>query len=73
MDDATTRPWSCKRCGRQLAVIEGEPPRPMFDAAMLPSLIRNHMAFIVVECPYCGWEQRWNKRAAEGVDSSAAL
>ena len=73
MDDATQKLWSCNRCGKRLAVISGDPPRPMFDAAMLPSLIRDHVAFVVVECPHCGEEQRWHKRAIEGVDTTAAM
>ncbi len=42
--------------------------RLVFDSTMLPSLIRDHAAFVVVECPQCGEEQRWHKR--ERIDSA---
>ena len=58
-------PWYCKRCKTKvLAVIveNGHGLRPVFDGDMLPSLIRDHAAYIVVECPECGEERRWYKR-----------
>jgi len=72
MDESTTKPWCCKRCGRQLATVEQDADgklRLVFESTMLPSLIRDHTAFVVVECPQCGEEQRWYKR--ERVDFSA--
>ncbi len=60
--EAAIKPWLCRRCGKRLAVLGGQPPRPIFDAAMLPSSIRDHAAFVVVECPQCGEMQRWHKR-----------
>ena len=41
--------------------------RLVFTSTLLPSLIRDHTAFVVVECPQCGEEQRWYKRG--GVDA----
>jgi len=75
MSETTVKPWHCKRCGQQLAVIEGNgrSPHLVFDSAMLPSLIRDHAAFVVVECPQCGEMQRWHKRAIEGIDSATKV
>lgn len=65
--ETASKPWVCRRCGRQLAVIEGEPPRLVFDSAMLPSLIRDCLGFVDIECPRCGEVRKWIKM----VDSSA--
>jgi ribosomal protein S27AE len=63
-DTSQQQTWHCKKCGLVLAMIERDDSgaRLVFDSAMLPSLIRDCAAFVVVECPRCGEERKWFKR-----------
>jgi len=72
MDEATAKPWCCKRCGRQLAMVEQDAdggPRLVFESMMLPSLIRDAPGFVDVECPRCGEVRKWHKSLDLTVDS----
>lgn len=63
MEEATN-PWLCRRCNRQLALIDRDTngrPRLIFESDMLPSLIRDALGFIEVECPRCGEIRKWHK------------
>lgn len=70
MSDTRGEPWACKRCGKKLAkiMVNGHGPRPVFDGDMLPSMIRDHASFIVVECPGCGEVRLWYKRGIMGEE-----
>lgn len=66
--------WCCQRCGKALAEVDGEPgaQRLIFTSEMLPSLLRDAPGFVEVECPKCGWFQKWHRgrQAAERLDSA---
>ena len=72
MDETATKPWRCKRCGRQLATVEHDADgrlRLVFESTMLPSLIRDAPGFVDVECPRCGTVRKWYKMLDMPPDS----
>lgn len=57
-----TKLWLCKRCGRQLAVVEQDADgklRLAFDTASVRQVVRAKDGILHIECLGCGEVRRW--------------
>jgi len=62
MDETATKPWCCKRCGKQLATVEHDADgklRLVFDTASVRQVTRAKDGVLHIECFVCGEVRRW--------------